>query len=100
MTINEENESIASPYLMDMIRKLDARKPGTRGYITQVPELKGILSEITPHVSVGVFTHPNRNRDDTDTVPVEITFSMSLSRSEMQELQEAHDAARKNQEEQ
>ena len=72
MTINEENESIASPYLMNMIRKLDERKPGTSGYVTQVPELKGILSEITPLVSVGVYTHPNYNHEDTDTVPVEI----------------------------
>lgn len=95
MTINDENESIASPYLMNMIHKLDERKPGTRGYITQVPELKGILSEITPLVSVGVFTHPNHNREGTDMVKVEITFSMTLSRSEMQELQETHDAARK-----
>ena len=99
MTINEENESIASPYLMNMIRKLDERKPGTSGYDTQVPELKGILSEISPLVSVGVYTHPNYNREDTDTVPVEIKFSMHLSRSEMQELQDAHDEARKNREE-
>lgn len=99
MTINEENESIASPYLMNMIRKLDERKPGTSGYVTQVPELKGILSEITPLVSVGVYTHPNYNHEDTDTVPVEIKFSMHLSRSEMQELQDAHDEARKNRKE-
>lgn len=95
MTIDDENESIASPYLMNMIRKLDERKPGTRGYVTQVPELQGILSEITPLVSVGVYTRPNHNREDTDTVPVEITFTMHLSRSEMQELQEAHNATMK-----
>lgn len=98
MTINDENESIASPYLTNLIRKLDERKPGTRGYVTQVPELQGILSEITPLVSVGVYAGRNFVPNDTDTVPVEITFSMHLSRSEMQELQAAHDEARKNRE--
>lgn len=98
MTINDENESVASPYLTNLIRKLDARRPDNAGYITAVPELQGILSEITPLVSVGVFTHPNYNPEDTDTVPVEIKFSMHLSRSEMQELQAAHDEARKNRE--
>lgn len=92
MTTNEHNESIASPYLTNLIRKLDARKPDTRGYVTKVPELQGILKEITPLVSVGVYTHENYNRDDTDTVPVEIKLSMHLSRSEMQKLQETFEA--------
>lgn len=96
MTTDEpSNESLASPFLMNMIRKLDARKPDTRGYVTKVPELQGILKEITPLVSVGVYTHENYNRDDTDSVPVEIKLSMHLSRSEMQELQEAFEAMKK-----
>jgi hypothetical protein len=64
--------------LSEMVAKLDNRQPGTRGYVTQVPELQRILSEITPLVSVGISED---YLDVPGEVSVTITLGLTLERN-------------------
>ena len=64
--------------LSDMVRKLDTRQPGTRGYVTQVPELQRILSEITPLVSVGITE--DQSLMLANEISVTITVGLTLER--------------------
>lgn len=83
MTTPEKRDFTA---LKTMIEKLDNRRQGDSGYVTYLPELKAILDELSPLVSVGILRgsgggiHP----DDTDTVDITIKFGITLSRSELE----------------
>jgi hypothetical protein len=71
----------ASPNLIAMIAKLDARSPSSAGYITNPSELQAILGELSSQVSVGIFE--NEQDYSRDLVSVEIKVRLSLSREEL-----------------
>ena len=64
-----------------MVEKLDNRRPDSSGYITQVPELLGILSELTPLLSVGIH-EGFRDGRQPDLLSVEVKLGFTISRTE------------------
>jgi hypothetical protein len=70
-------------FLRRMVRKLDERQPGHAGYITTLPELHGILSELPPSATtVAVIAKPI-TKGSTDLIAVEIKLGITLSREEL-----------------
>lgn len=64
--------------LSDMVHKLDTRRPGTKGYVTKVPEVEAILAETSRLVSAGIILDEDQPR--ADEVSVTITVSLTLER--------------------
>lgn len=63
--------------LREMVRKIDTRQPGTRGYVTNPEELQAILAEVSKHVSVGVYLSGLQYGSD---VSVTIKLKLNLER--------------------
>lgn len=95
-TTNPEGNTVASPALMEMIRKLDNRPKGNNGYVTKTPELMDILNELSRLVPVAVLQdYPEYAKEmEDDLIHVTVKVGFCLSRKEMQELQEEADRKR------
>jgi hypothetical protein len=63
----------------EMVRKLDARQPGSSGYVTTTPELIDILSELSKLVPVSIVV----DRDVPGELSVMIKVGFALERSEL-----------------
>lgn len=74
-TANENNQSA----LKTMVEKLDNRRPGSSGYVTTLPELQAILSELTPRLSVAIL-ESNQPYGHTEDISVEVKFGFTLER--------------------
>lgn len=61
-----------------MVKKLDNRRRDQSGYVTYLPEVINILSELTPRVPASVI-HTNTNGPAGD-ISVQITIGFTLER--------------------
>lgn len=64
--------------LRAMVEKLDKRPRDQSGYVTYIPEIQAILSEITPRVPASVI-HTNQHGPEGD-ISVVITIGFTLER--------------------
>jgi hypothetical protein len=74
--IAKAKEEAPESALAAMVRKMDSRYPGQRGYVTNRDELVAILSEVTSHTSVGIYYGGESGGD----ISVEIKLSLTLER--------------------
>jgi hypothetical protein len=79
MTNNEKNENPQSA-LKEMVEKLDHRQPGSGGYVTHLPEIQRILSELTSLVPAVVLQRSSPGDAEGD-VSVEIKIGFTIERS-------------------
>lgn len=63
--------------LAKMVEKLDNKRPDSRGYVTNLPELRDIMLELSDLVPLNVFHNGNRG----DEIDVEIKFGFALERN-------------------
>lgn len=80
MTINENDEyTYRAKYfaLKAMVEKLDSREPDTDGYVTHLPELQEILSQLSPNVAVSIVESRSSVTSDKDiSVMVKVRFTL------------------------
>lgn len=60
-----------------MVDKLDNQRPDSNGYVTYLPELRAIMSELSDLVPLNVFHRGNRTNNEID---VEVKLAFSLER--------------------
>lgn len=77
MTNNEQTENKTTA-LKAMVEKLDSREKDSEGYVTYLPEVQAILSELSPQVMASVV---ESNGGGTDAVSVKVTLRFTLERS-------------------
>jgi hypothetical protein len=65
-----------------MVYQLENPRPGSAGYVTALPELSAILSELSPLVSVGIKLSELQYGDD---VSVTITLGFTIVRPHLKE---------------
>lgn len=76
MDTNENKEEKQSA-LKTMVEKLDNRQPDTSGYVTHLPELQEILSQLSPNVSVSIVeSRSSANSDKDISVMVKVRFTL------------------------
>lgn len=66
--------------LNTMVEKLDNRRHGSSGYVTTLPELQAILSELTPRVSVAIL-ESHSPIDQPGEISVDVRLSFTLERA-------------------
>lgn len=66
--------------LKTMVEKLDNRPRGNAGYVTALPELQAILSELTPRVSVAIL-ESHSPIDHAGEISVDVRLSFTLERA-------------------
>lgn len=76
------NEEQPSNFLGAMVRKLDSIKDNEKGYLTTIPELHGILSELPPNETVAVIRKPI-TQNNPDLIAVEVKLTIVLSRADL-----------------
>jgi hypothetical protein len=72
------SEAEPTSALKEMVWKLDKKPRDQTGYITQIPEIQDILSEITPRVSA-LVAHTGTHGPKQD-ISVQITIGFTLER--------------------
>lgn len=79
METNKKNENDQSA-LKAMVEKLDNRQRGSQGYVTTLPELQAILSQLTPRVPVAILEYYSPI-DRAGEISVEVKLSFTLERA-------------------
>lgn len=79
METNKKNENDQSA-LKAMVEKLDNRQRGSLGYVTTLPELQAILSQLTPRVPVAILESYSPI-DRVGEISVEVKLSFTLERA-------------------
>ena len=74
-----ENEQEPQTALRTMVEKLDNRRPDSNGYVTELPELKAILSELSDRVPVGVQLDQYGTGGDIVSVTIKVGFALERS---------------------
>lgn len=75
--IDGETGSTTDPVpVREMVRKLDNRQPGSRGYVTYTPEIIRIMSNLSPLVPWNVFD----TSDGSGLISVELKTQFCLER--------------------
>lgn len=64
--------------LKHMVERLDNRQLGTSGYVTDVPELRAILAELSDLCPVGI--HLSEAQYGDENVSVTIKFGFTIER--------------------
>lgn len=88
MTTSEETpQSKLTPaehaaVLLEVLRRLDERRPDTTGYIAYNPEIVTLLNSLTRTLPANVMTD---ERPWDDEVHIMVKFGFTLSRSEIAE---------------
>lgn len=83
MNTNNEAATVAADTrsaLKTMVEKLDNRPRGNAGYVTTLPELQSILSELTPLVSVAIL-ESHSPIDQAGEISVDVRLSFTLERA-------------------
>lgn len=79
------------PFLRGLVHSLDSKGEGSSGYVSNAAELMGVLSEVSPLISVAFLARKNLDPQE-DMVSVEVKVRLTLSRDELAAYQLIEDA--------